>query len=353
MKILELLISFRPGGAERVAVELSLGLKQGGVDTDICSLIDRGFLRESAEAGGIKTFSFGLKDPRLFHLILGKLSALAENYDLCISHCTYADYALALARTKKPRVLTIHSVDFNRWRILGWAYLDRWFYGRASALVAVSQLSADVFSKKTAVKKELIRIIRNGVDTGKFAPMSRQRDIPVLLVVGRFFPVKHHDLAIRVSRALHDKGIRHRIVFAGDGPLRESSEQLASSTLPSGYFEFLGARKDMPQVYADADVLLITSSYEGIPVSMLEAMASGLPVVSTAVGGIPEVIRDGAEGFLIPWGDEETLIERVRALLDDQSLRDEMGKSARKRVEEDFSLEKMTDEYLKLFMELV
>ena len=137
MKILELLISFRPGGAERVAVELSLGLKQRGAEADICSLIDQGFLRESE---GIKTFSFGLKDPRLFHLILRKLSALAENYDLCISYCTYADYALALSRTKKPRVLTIRSVDFNRWRVPGWAYLDRWLYGRADALVAVSQL---------------------------------------------------------------------------------------------------------------------------------------------------------------------------------------------------------------------
>lgn len=352
MKILELLISFRPGGAERVAVELARGLRDKGTVPDIYSLIDRGFLREFAEEGGIRTGSFGIKDPRLFPLVTGKLNSLAGAYDLCISHCTYADYALSLARTGGPKILTIHSVDFNRWRVPGWANMDKWFYGRADSLVAVSQLAADTFSEKTGISKEKIRVIRNGVDPSRFFLRREASDPPAILVVGRFFPVKRHDLAIKVSRSLHDNGISHKIIFAGDGPLKKNSERFARETLPEGSFEFLGAAKNMPEVYAKADILLITSSYEGIPVSMLEAMASGLPVVSTAVGGIPEVITNGVEGFLIPYGDTETLVDRACAIIRDQATRRVMGQNARSRVERDFSLDRMTNDYLKLFKEL-
>lgn len=353
MKILELLISFRPGGAERIAVELGFGLKSRGHGADIYSLIDEGFLREIAESGGIRTGSFGLRDPRFFLPALRKLEALASGYDLCVSYCTYADYALSLSKTCGPKVMTTHNIDFNRWKIPGWAHIDRWFYGRADAIVAVSQLAAEVFLEKTRIRGEKITVIRNGVDTEKFSFTERHNDPPVVIVVGRFFPVKRHDLAIRTSAELQRRGLRHKIVFAGDGPLRGAAENMAKEILPEGYYEFLGAVKDMPKVYAMADILLITSSYEGIPVSMLEAMATGLPVVSTRVGGIPEVITDGVEGFLVSPEDEGAIADRLGFLVKEEENRLRMGANARQRILQSFSLDKMTDEYISLFNKIL
>jgi len=349
MNLLELLISFRAGGAERVAVGLAAGLRKNRIQAHILALVGQGHLAQEAMCMGIPCRDLGLNDPRLFLAARRALEDHLARFRVAISHGSHADYALSLARCRCARVLTIHNVDFNRWRVPGFRLIDRAIYRRADALVACSSLSARAFSRQTGIDESRITVIRNGVDTARFKPVDRPGSrVPKILVVARFFPQKAHDLAMRAGALLHARGLDFQMVFAGDGPLRSQTERLARDLLPPEKFWFPGVMKDMASLYGQGDILFISSHHEGIPVSMLEAMSAGLPVVATGVGGIPEVVRHGTEGFLVPRGDAEAMADGLETLLRDGAMRQEQGTAARKRVEEGFSLDTMTGQYMNL-----
>lgn len=195
-----------------------------------------------------------------------------------------------------------------------------------------------------------IRRIPNMVDPAEFTP-AVPSDPPVFLYMGRLHEPKGIFVLLDAFERLAGDC---RLWFAGDGPDRA---RLESATLVRGLSErvkLLGfvVGEEKKRVLASAFVLVLPSFHEGIPYAILEGLASGLPVIATRVGGIPDVVRDGTEGFLVPPGDPAALAGAMERLLSDRGLRDNMAMKARERSF-DFSVERVSAQYIEVYREVI
>ncbi len=206
--------------------------------------------------------------------------------------------------------------------------------------------------------------IYNGVDSERFhpaptgreplpAPDAAPRGAIVLGTVGRLKAVKDPLTLARAFALLvgRDPGARARIrlVLVGDGPLREAVRGVLEACGATDLAWLPGERSDIPQILRGLDVFVLPSLAEGVSNGILEAMASGLPVVATRVGGNPELVEHGASGFLVPRGDPPALAAALERYLAQPDLRMQHGREGRRRAEERFSLERMVLDYLALY----
>jgi glycosyltransferase involved in cell wall biosynthesis len=195
-------------------------------------------------------------------------------------------------------------------------------------------------------------VIRNAVEVGAAPSRARRGDPPVQIVsVGRLAPPKDFS-TLAAAMALLPEGRAHLRVF-GDGPLRGELEAQKRALGLGDAVLFEGEVPDVRPYLADADVFVLASLSEGMPVSVLEAMAAGLPVVASAVDGLEEVVVDGETGFLTPPGDAAALAARLGQLVDDAPLRSAFGEAGRARAEEYFSLPAWRDAHFSLYRSLL
>jgi glycosyltransferase involved in cell wall biosynthesis len=226
------------------------------------------------------------------------------------------------------------------------------------AFVAVSEETAAVARRRREVDLRRLHVIPNGIELARFHPdpaararVRRELDIGadawVVGTVGRIAAEKNHALLLRAVAPL--LGPEARLVVAGDGPLLPQLTELAAGLGIAPFAHLLGVRRDVPEVLNALDVFAMSSDTEGLPLVVLEAMATGLPVVSTGVGGIPNVIEEGQTGLLVPAGDEAALRDRVAALKADPARTRRMGARAREVTVARFSAERMQRDYLALY----
>jgi glycosyltransferase involved in cell wall biosynthesis len=196
------------------------------------------------------------------------------------------------------------------------------------------------------------RVIHNGVDLEEFArsPMPPE-DGPRVAVVANLHPYKRHDVFLRAFRLLLDDVPEARATLAGQGVERARLERLAADLGLGSSVTFAGQISDPRPIVAASHVVALTSEHEGFPNALLEAMAQGRPVVSTRVGGVPELVRDGEDGFLTS-GDPAEIAARIRSLLLDPALRDRMGSSARERAAA-FSWDRVVRETEEVYREVL
>ena len=172
---------------------------------------------------------------------------------------------------------------------------------------------------------------------------------PIVAIVARLVPIKNVSLFLRaLARMPAAFG-----VVVGDGELRTALEAEAERLRVGGRCRFLGWQSDMRAVYAAADVVALTSNNEGSPVSLIEAMAASRPVVSTRVGGVPDVIRDGQDGVLVPAGDEAAFASAISALLADPLKRAELGAAGRRRVHPTYEASRLVSDIERLYESLI
>ena len=176
---------------------------------------------------------------------------------------------------------------------------------------------------------------------------------PMIGIVGRLVPIKNHRLFLEAARSMVNSGSPARFVIIGDGELREFLQNLASEKGIAERIHFLGWRKDMVPVYAGLDLLALTSDNEGTPVALIEGMAAGVPVVATSVGGVPDVVRDGITGRLVPPGDPEAMHRAWREALTEKETTKRMCQLARREVEERFGRERMLSAMTAMYEKLI
>ncbi|WP_051551257.1 glycosyltransferase family 4 protein [Nocardioides sp. URHA0020] len=224
----------------------------------------------------------------------------------------------------------------------GWYYLTgeraitRWGGGR---VVVPSRAVAAYAVDHVGLRPEIVDVVPNGVAAAHHeAPRVATGD-PVAIWVGVLAPVKRVDLLLDAVAAA--PGLR--LLVAGDGPLRDEVGRRAAEPDLAGRVELAGWVDDPSGLLARADVYVLTSDAENCPLSLLEAMAAGLPVVATTVGGVPEVVRDGVDGLLCPAGDAAALAAALRRLSADPHLRARLGASARQRVLDSYTLDHCLD----------
>jgi glycosyltransferase involved in cell wall biosynthesis len=207
-----------------------------------------------------------------------------------------------------------------------------------------------------------VAVIPNGVDTTRFAPLPDVMEFrqslglgpttPVVGILAALRPEKNHELFLQVARRVLEKLPEAQFLIIGDGPRRGELEALTAELKIADSIKFLGSRSDVPELLATLDVLALTSHNEANPVSILEAMSVGKPVVATNVGSVAESVREGGTGFLVAAGDEAVFADRVLTLLHNPLVAKKYGAAGRRHVVEKASLEVMVGGYERLIAEL-
>lgn len=194
-------------------------------------------------------------------------------------------------------------------------------------------------------------VVRNGLDLNRFRSSDDTPETRTYVAsVGSLFPVKRWDRLLKVVQKVKSVGagnVRFRI--AGAGPLRHALEKLACDLGISRAVDFLGATHDIPEFLRGAKFLVHTSESEGCPNVVMEAMACGVPVLAMEAGDIPYLVEEGITGFVVRQDEEEALADRIRLLLDDESLCRRMGQAARAKAEREFSLQRLVSETLNVY----
>lgn len=251
-----------------------------------------------------------------------------------------------------PVVYSEHNLQERYHAATRWANRATWRW--QTRVVAVSAEVAGSIGERIGGQVP-VRVVRNGIDVDAKTPGETDRvrcrsllgipdEVPVVGAVGVFRVQKRFDRWIEVAVAVRKRNPLVRFVLVGDGPLREELERQACESGLGDALIFPGLQEDVTPYLAAMDLFLITSRHEGLPLALLEAMAAGVPVVSTAVGGIPEVVRDGVNGRLVPSGSVETLTSTLCDLLDSPSSRRELACMATETVKREFSIERMAAE---------
>jgi glycosyltransferase involved in cell wall biosynthesis len=241
--------------------------------------------------------------------------------------------------------------------------LNRLLDPYTDAFVAVSQ-SQRAFYAKIGLSEGRIAVIYNGIDVDRFNPggaartAARQRlglplETPVIGMVANFSPVKRHDMLLQALTQVREKLPDVRCLLIGDGVLRVTVEGMAQQMGLSEMVVFFGSRSDVPDLLPAIDVLALTSDSESFSNAIVEAMASGKPVVATDCGGPAEIVVEGETGFLVPPGQPVILAEKITLLLQSPILAQQMGQAGRRRAIQCFGLERMIAAREALFLRLV
>lgn len=349
--VLMVVDSLQMGGGERHAADLAIALHRRGVAVVVaCSA--GGFLAGGIEREGIEVCVLGeqVVKRRLGLRLAWQLRRLIHEHQVQLVHAhMYAGGAasvLALAGSVLPLVRTEHSEASWRGR---WATLvGRLAYRRTAHIIAVSEPIRQRLVERDGVPAERVTVIPCAMPEDSLrqpAPAlpEKLRGRPLVGVVARLEPEKGVDVLLRATPRILDRRPECALVVVGDGPLRATVEDLAARLGLGGQVHFLGFRPDVRALLPLLKVLVVPSLSEGAPLVVLEAMAAAVPVVASAIGGIPDQIRHDEEGLLVPPGNDAALAAAVLSLLEDPALARRYGEAARRKMEQEFQFEEMVD----------
>jgi glycosyltransferase involved in cell wall biosynthesis len=355
------LISSRLGyyGAERVVVTLSAALEEMGVTSIVAAFhntVRTTHLEvlEEATARGINTERI-LCNGRFDWKAVQAIRDIVDRNSIDVVHCHGIKpvlYALLASPKGVALISTCHLWTFESGKAWAISAFERCMLHAFDRVVAVSdQISPQL--RRFGLKSDLIY---NGIELAMVRGSDweiRKRmnwgSRPVIGVIGRLAKQKGHQYLLRAAPEVLRNSPDTLFVFAGDGPERDSLEVEAKSLGVHESVRFLGVRQDIPDILASIDILAMPSLSEGLPMALLEAMASAKPVVASAVGAIPRVIQNRANGILIAAGDVSGLAGALQDLLRSKELRLELGRSARMTVEASFSAVSMANQYLEIY----
>lgn len=323
------------GGAERQLFYIVRLLHQRGANVRVLSLSSGEFWEKRLAERGVPVTWVGERASRTARL-LRILSELRRDKPEIIqsAHFYTNPYALAAAR-----ILGLREIGAIRSEIAatmrGENAAIRWLTLRTLRVIAANSQAAVDGAIKLGIAPGHVRFLPNVVDADHFRPVPRNKSAPVrIAAVGRMTEEKRFDRLLSILSAAKTRTrVPIRIMIAGSGPLRPALARQAEELGLADSVEFLGIVPDTFAVYRNSDMLVLTSDHEGTPNVLLEAMASGLPVVATRVGGVPELVTDNYTGYLVEPGDDGALTDAVLELIEHPQLRAEIGKRARALAE--------------------
>lgn len=368
-RVLLIVTHLDPGGAQETVILLADGLRSFGYDVVVAA-------RPGAEEDRLR--DLGAEVHRLEHLyrpVAPRRDAaayreirrlLARGFDVVHTHSSKAGVLgrLAARRAGVPAVVhTSHGLpvtpDMGRVTRALLIGAERVAARSCDAVVAVSRATAREIEALRIARPEQVVVIPSGVDVARFASGDRasaraalglDADAPVGGWIGRHFEQKRPEQVVLAARRIVQAVPGATFVMVGDGPLLEESRRAAAD---EPRIRLLGHRSDVERVYAALDVMLLASAWEGLPRTVIEAHAAGVPVVSTDVSGVGEVVADGVTGYLARPGDWQTLADRAAGILNDPGLRARMGAAARERVGDLYSADYTTRATAELYASIL
>jgi glycosyltransferase involved in cell wall biosynthesis len=363
VRLLELRNTYKWGGGPDKTILLSAEQHDRTrvvvVVTYIRDVRDQEFrITDKARARGLTYYEIpehGKFDLRVLRAI--RDIVIHHDINLIHSHDYKSDlFAYLVRRWLWRRPIALVSTA-HAWVMLGargefYRRLDLWLMRRFNHLLAVSQATKDEMTA-AGVSAANISVVHNAIDTEVWSPLQTTTNLreelgigqafPVIGYVGRIMPEKDLDTWLHVAALVAQKYPSARFVLVGegrDGTTLRHLQKLATTLGISAQVIFTGYRESLVPAYATFDIFVLTSRREGLPNSILEAMAMGLPVVTTDVAGTSELVFDSVTGFVLPQGDVHGIAQEIIALADNHQLRLRMGTGGRKRVEQEFSFTK-------------
>jgi len=349
-----------PGGAEVMLIQLSEELRRRGHSvTPVGPIRGEGWLSGRLRSLGFDRRTFHLRRP-LDPVCLFELTRMLRELRVDVVHShefTMAVYGGAAARwLGVPHVVTLHGNEsvMEVWRRRA---ALRWSFRSSRAFVAVSDHGRTQMQVRLGLPEGAVRVIPNGVPVREGERELTRRKLGVdddevlILTVGNLRRRKGHAVLLEALAELQRSGCGapFQLAVAGDGRQRENLTQLTRELGLGDRVHLLGHRDDIPDLQAASDIFAMPSYWEGMPLAILEAMIIGKAIVASNVGGIPEMLRAGESGLLVPAGDPLALASALRELIEDPALRQRVGAAARRHAEAEFHVSVMADRYEHLY----
>ena len=360
LRVAHLIESDGPGGAERVVASLATALQaQGAANVVIVPERGEGWLPRQLQGTGVTTELAPLDQPfsrRTSQWLVDTLRrhrvTLAHSHEFTMALCG----AWAARRAGVPHLFTMHGGRYyaGRWRR---RIALRVAATMSSATVAVSHSVARHLSRDLWIRPRRIVTIPNGASMTPVGASTLRGELgleagdQLALAVGNLYPVKGHRLLLDALALLAHSFPRLHVAIAGRGELEGDLRLRAGALGLSGRVHLLGLRADIGNLLAGADVFVLPSLSEGLPLALIEAMLAARPIVATAVGEIPTVLSDGA-GALVPPGDAPALADALAHLLSDPARALGAGAAAARRATQEYTLNAMVDRYAALYASL-
>jgi N-acetyl-alpha-D-glucosaminyl L-malate synthase BshA len=356
------------GGSGILATRLGLELAKRGNEVHFITyerpVMMHGMDQENVMVHLVSVVEYPLFKYPPYTVALGsEMIRVSEQYGLDMIHVHYTiphATAALLARmvTGVPYMATIHGSDVT---IMGedpsYSPVNTFSIESADRLTSVSQYLAKEARERLGVRKE-IAVIPNFVDPDAFSPPNSEaaahgNNQATIVHVSNFRPVKRVQDIVEAMGIVVKEIKDARLILVGDGPERHKTELLVDRLGLQKNVRFTGYRRDIPPLMRCSSIFVLSSESESAPLTLLEGMSCGLPVVSTRVGGVPEIVSDGENGFLVPPYSPNMIAEKILELGNDDELRRRLGAAARRTVLERFTAKMVLPQYEKLYRELM
>jgi len=360
-RLTQIVLSLGAGGTERLVIDLCLALAPQA-DVQVLCLDEPGAWAGQLVDSGVPVRALGRR-PGFDHRLLREVRTRVARHRSAVVHCHhYTPFVYGRLATLRLRGVRVVYTEHGRLSDAPWSAK------RKLANAVLGRLPGRCFAVSRELRDYMIAgglppsrvgVIYNGVPPGPPPDATRRealrrelgidRNARVIGTVARLDPVKDLGTLIDAFAALARAGDVDRLLLVGDGPERAALEARTRRLEVDSQVTFMGQRDDARRLLDALDIYVNSSITEGVSVTILEAMAAGLPVVATAVGVTPEVIEDGGCGLLVSVSSTEAVIRTVRRLLQDRALAGRLGQSARSRIEARFATETMLARYVNAY----
>lgn len=356
------------GGSERFLIDLLNGLPKDRFNITL-TCIDEGQpaenLKDFVRETGVKFIVCPYKKSRKLDAVsILRLRKLIVKLKIDVIHANsgYAAIAGSLSRIgfNTRLVYVVHAEIIFSWktRLLFWLLRPL-----ITKKTGVSQKVAKAIEESRFIIpiRKMDRVICYGVDVNKFIPidseMAKKRlglnGMVIIGSIGRLITRKGYSYLIEAVAQLKDQFPLIKLILVGEGPEESRLKTLADELCISETVLFLGTRQDIPQILSAFDVFVLPSLSEALPIALLEAAAMGKPLVASNVAGIGEIIHNGKNGFSVPPRDVKALVQAMAAIIEDSDSSEKMGMKGRIIVQQNFSVDRMVRDYIKLYNDLV
>jgi sugar transferase (PEP-CTERM/EpsH1 system associated) len=355
INVLHVVLGLQVGGLEKVVLDL-VDTHPADIKPFIVCLEKRGELGQQYKH--LEIFELH-KESGINLKIIPKLVSLTKELNIDIIHThnpgPHIYGAITGFLTRRPVVHTKHGRNYPTEKRKVW--LNKIASLLTNKIVAVSQDAADVCLDAEKIPISKVTVILNGIDTNRFCEKAYNSDamgIPIRIgIVARLSEEKDHLALLSACKMLSAHTTHFHLDIVGDGPLKETLVAAVKKLELDSYISFRGTRHDVPELLRQLHIFVLSSTSEGISLTLLEAMATGLPVVATNVGGTPEVVIDGETGYLVPPKNPGEMARKLLLLINDENKRRQMGEKGRERIIALFSSKETGREYASLYRSLL
>jgi len=363
INVLQVINSLHAGGAEVLLKNFTLQAKEhnkkyNGLNIEIAILYSEDIFEEDIEKAGVSIWKLGLNFKYDLRGVMKLISLIKRGkYNIVHVHLFPANFFISFASLFLPKnikfIFSEHNIYNRRRSFKIFKILDTFIYSRYYKIICVSkQVQGALIEWLPNLKRKSV-VITNGVpvpDLSNWSPIKKYD----VLFVGRLTKAKGVDILLKAIKIIKEKYQKEiKAVIVGEGYLEEELKGLVMELGIEKEVEFLGVRRDIEKLMKSTKLFVLPSRWEGLPLTILEAMSSGPGIIATKVGGIAEVIEHEKEGILISPEDPMALARVIAELLKDRELRVKLGINAYQKVKEKYSIEVYTQNILEFYKSLI